>query len=1241
MKFFWVYNITKANKYIIVFCISLLLLSCATHHPQYGKTVGKSDTNTVITDSTLQHRFYLIGDAGYAEKPNAQALLNIVSHKLLSEGKNTSLLYLGDNIYPLGMPPKEKKEERKKAENSLDNQMKLAKSFKGKTIFIPGNHDWYYGLEGLERENDYIEKKLDDNKSFIPGKGCGIYDIEINDSITLIAIDSQWYLEDWNKYPTINDDCDIKTREAMFIELEDLINDNQEKLVLLAIHHPLMSNGSHGGQFSLKKQLFPLENNIPLPIVGSLINLARKTSGLSPQDRQNKIYSTLVDRIKTLIQGKNNIIVASGHDHNLQYISHDNIHQIISGAGSKTEAARTIYPDDFSYGGTGYAILDFFKDGKAVIRYFATNTDGEEKLFETSINLKPKTIIEDYPTNFPSTVQASVYPPEMTEKSKGYRFFFGDHYRTYYSKLLTVNTVRIDTLYGGLTPVKAGGGHQSKSLRLADKNGKEYVMRGVKKSATRFLQSVAFKTKYMGNSFENTFAESFLLDFYTTAHPYTPFILGDLAETAGIYHTNPKLYYVPKQDSLVKYNKDYGDELYMIEEHPGKEHYDLASFGKPDDIEGTDKMLEDIRKDEKYTVDERAYIRARLFDMLIGDWDRHEDQWRWAKFKKKDSILYKPIPRDHDQAFTMYDGALLSIVMNIPALRHMKSYKSRIDNVKWMNREAYPLDLALTNNSTLDVWLEEADFLQSKLTDDAIDAAFKNLPDEVQDITSEGIKMKLKTRRNDLQKYAIEYHKALLKTVLLTGTDEKEKFVITRLPKGETKIEVYSLKKGKQTLVHTHLYNKKETKEIWIYGLDDDDEFEVKGKPEKPIKIRLLGGQNHDVYTVENGKKINIHDFKSKKNTFNTDKKTRLILTDEYETNSYDMHRPHYNVVAGYPSGGYNPDDGLKLGALVNYTINNFNRRPYSQKHSFQADYFFATTGFELQYKGIFVNVASEWNIALDARYTSPTYSINYFGYGNETPNYDDDLGLDYNRVKLQNFSVAPSIFKNNRNGSSIAFQSVFETIEIEESNGRFINVPGAVSESLFEHRLYGSVKAKYSYENYDRPSLPALGMAFSLSLNWTTSFDQIDRNFAGTEAFIDFVHKITSDDRLVFVSRAKAKVLFNNNFEVYQAATLGGGTDLRGYRRERYTGKQSAYHSSDLRLTVGRWKSSFIPMSYGVFGGYDYGRVWIDNEDSEKWHQSAGGGFWLNGVDMITAKIFYFYGSDGGRVAFGLQFGL
>jgi len=1232
--------ITRLNiKILIGFLPVLSFCSCASYGPQYGKDTNSSHMIDTIIWEKPAHTFILVGDAGYAAEPLTQHLFDVLTTRVKAANENSTLLYLGDNIYPLGMPVTPGK-ERTEAEESLKSQIALGKLLDGKVYFIPGNHDWYNGLEGLREQEKFINARL--KKAFLPSKGCAIQDVKISDKITMIVIDSQWYIEDWDNYPNINDDCDIKTREALFTQLEKLLNNNTDKTVVLAIHHPLMSNGTHGGQFALDKQLYPTKYKVPLPIIGSLVNLARRSSGYSTQDIQSRVYITLTKRIKALIQDRANVIVVSGHDHNLQYIYNNNIHQIISGSGSKVEAAKATYPLDFAYGGIGYSTLDIYNDGTARASFFGLENNKEKKLFEKKITkLLPEVPLKEYPTKFPDTVAASIYTPDMTDKSGTYRFLFGKHYRKLYSTPVKAKTMLLDTMYGGLEPVKAGGGHQSLSLRLRDKDGKEYAMRGLKKSAIRFLKTVAFKESNIGDEFENTFAETFLLDFYTTSHPYTPFIVDDLAKAAGIYHTNPKLYYVPKQNALKEFNQDYGDQLYMLEERPSKEQKDLESFGKSDDIDGTDKMLSKLREDTKFSVDERAYIRARLFDMLIGDWDRHTDQWEWAQFKLDGKSIYKPIPKDRDQAFSKYDGAIISLLMKIPALRHMQSFDDDIRNVKWFNKEPYALDLRLINKSYENVWIEEAKSIVESISDEYIDKAFSGLPPEVMDESYNEIKSTLKRRKLNLEKIAKEYYKVLQETVILTGTDKKEKFVINRMPNGNTQVIMHAVKDSSEVEVHNRIYNRSLTKEIWLYGLDGNDQFIVAGKPDKHITVRLIGGQNNDTYTVENGRKVKIYDFRGKENSYNIDKKTKLNLTDNYEVNTYDFEKPKYNVVALYPSGGYNPDDGVKLGAVFNFTVNNFTRKPFSQKHSIKANYFFATSGFEFEYKAKFMNVASRWNFGVDARYTSPNFSINYFGLGNQTLNFDDELGMNFNRVKLQLFRVAPSLFYESRNGSLLQLQAEVETIEVDGTTGRFVDQPGVVRDELYEHRLFGGANICYSFSNYDNYSLPALGMSFFFLGGWKTSLDEIKQNFPYAEGSINVVHKITSDDRLVFITDFRAKLLFSDEYEFYQAATLGGDVGLRGFRRERFTGKRSYYQSSDLRFTIGTWKSSFIPMKYGIFTGFDYGRVWLPGEYSEKWHTSFGGGFFLNSADALTARLSFFKGSsnEDARVAFGLNF--
>lgn len=1226
-------------KYFILI-FTILISSCSTHKVQYGKGITKPFSNEENSDE-LMHQFFLIGDAGNADEPKSIETLSLLKNRIEKADSASTLLFLGDNIYPNGMPAELDTEERKQSEIKLQNQIDLKGNFKGNLIFIPGNHDWYYGLKGLQEQEKFVKEKLGKKKSFLPRKSCGIDHIEFNENLAMIVIDSQWFLENWDRYQNINEECDIKSREDFLEEFEGYLNDFQDKTTIVAIHHPIISNGTHGGQFSLRKQLFPLESDIPLPVLGSLINLIRKTSGASPQDIQNNIYRTLNNRITTLIEDRQNVIFISGHEHNLQYIEKDNIKQIISGSGSKTESARAIDKNDFSYGGNGYAVLNIYTKGNAVVNYYG-NENGEEKLLFTHEIISKTKEIKAYAFNpsFSEKKETQIYTNELTTKSSGYKFFFGEHFRNYYSSPIQASVLDLTNYKGGLSPVKSGGGHQSRSLRLTNPDGKEYVMRAVKKSATRFLQAVAFKEQYVEKDFENTYTEEFLLDFYTTTHPFYPFAIGELADPLGLYHSNPQLFYIPKQNVLQEFNEEYGDELYMVEERPMKKFIDEAIFGKPNDIIGTDELLANLRSDEKYQVDEKMYIRARLFDMLLGDWDRHSDQWRWAEFEENGAIVYRPIARDRDQVFPKYDGFLLSLVMRIPALKHMQSFGEDIRNVKWFNMEPYPMDLAFTKNSTKEDWIAEANYIAENLTDEIIDNSFQNLPEEVKDKNLEEIKKLLKIRKTKLKDYAEEYYKVLRKTILLTGTDKDDKFIITRLPKGETKVQIYRLKKDREELYFEKNYFKNETKEIWIYGLSDQDKFEVTGIPQNPILVRLIGGNDEDAYAVESGKKVRIYDFYNKKDDLSEAKKARRYLSNDYELNNYDYRKPIYNKFTGLPSAGYNPDDGVKLGMNFTYTVNGFDRDPFTRRYNLLANYYFATGGYELTYTGTFAKFIGKWNLELIAGFTSPTFSTNFFGYGNETETFEDELGMDYNRVRMQSLKISPSIYKVGRNNTRLSFKTSFEDILVSRTEGRITEFSPEINPEVFDHQYFGEAGAKFTFKNYDNLSLPTTGMLFELEGYWKTNLEDTKKSFPYLRGAVGFTHKITSSELLTFATLFRGKTIFNDHYEFHQAATVGGDMDLRGYRQGRFTGRHSYSQSTDLRLFIGKTKNTFIPMKYGIHLGYDYGRVWMDEENSTKWHQSFGGGIWLNGVNMITGSVNYFYGANGGRISAGLNFG-
>src|SRR5690606_8399923 len=186
-----------------------LMNACATYKPQFKNDINNEN---LAQNKELAHSFYLIGDAGNSPIGTSSEALKAFKTELNKASENSTALFLGDNIYPHGLPEKEAA-GRVFAEHQLNVQIDAVKDFNGQTIFIPGNHDWYNnGLEGLKRQEDYIEEALGKN-TFLPEKGCPIEVVDISKDIVLIVIDSEWYLTNWDKHPLINDDCDIKTRD--------------------------------------------------------------------------------------------------------------------------------------------------------------------------------------------------------------------------------------------------------------------------------------------------------------------------------------------------------------------------------------------------------------------------------------------------------------------------------------------------------------------------------------------------------------------------------------------------------------------------------------------------------------------------------------------------------------------------------------------------------------------------------------------------------------------------------------------------------------------------------------------------------------------------------------------------------------------------------------------------------------------------------------------------------------------
>jgi len=1157
-------------------------------------------TVSIVLGQKNDKSIYLIANTGTANDTNV--LDEIIKDSKTSE--NSILLLLGNSVSD--------NDSTEDFEQNILSQLDKLSLFNGEAYFMPGKNEWAInGHKGVQSIENHIQKNS--NSKFYPDDGEAIKHKDISENIVLITVDTQWFLEDWDKHSYINDDSEIKNRTLFFLEFENRIKKAHGKTILVALHHPIETNTKQG--------------------------LLSNVGGVRSHDFQNKKYRKLRNRLKTIAQAAGNIIFISGKDENLQYID-KGIPQIISGAVGKTKNISNVSEGDFGLAENGFAKLELGDNGAAQVKFYTVKKGVSTEVFTTKIlegDEDDSQINHSFEETFPKTQSASIYTEEAIDKSSFYKTVWGEHYRPFYGTNVNVPVVLLDTLMGGLSPIKRGGGQQSKSLRLEDKNGKQFVMRAIKKSTAKFLQANAFPNTFIENSLDDTTIDKFLSDFYTTSNPYAAFAIGGLSSAVGVNHTNPVLYYIPKQKTLGAFNEDFGDELYMIEEHVGSTQAGLESFGNPKQILSTADVLQEIHRSGKSVVDEPSYIKARLFDMLLGDWDRHEDQWRWAYYDDEDGTSHcEPIPRDRDQAFSKYDGALISfLTRSIPALRKMQSYDEDIRSVKWLASSPYHLDLMLVNSSGWDEWEKQAQHIQEHLTDEDVEKAFEAFPLEVRGEVIDDIKVKLKGRRSNLVKIAKAYYEYLNKFKVIVGTQKTDTFSITRLPNGDTAIKIDRKDMGLLNRTFSHDI----TKEIWIYGLDGKDTFVVDGEGDHLIKIRIVGGKKNDIYDFKNTKKVKLYDYKSKENTI-VNKKSKKWLVDDYELNNYDHKKVKHNFSQILPLLGVNPDDGVKLGVLNNFSYFGLQRNEFTYKHSISAAYYTGNSGYDLSYKGEFSNIFHKWNFGVEGKYTSPNFAQNFFGFGNETSYDKDDVELDFNRVSIKEWNAAVSLIWHGENGGSFYFKPLIESFEVENVEDRFVNILPEEA-TLFEKQIYVGSEVNYTFKNRNDIAYPTMGLDAGITVGYKTVIDggNDDSSFGYIKPHIAVNHKLNKSGSLVFATKLGGEAILGDDFELYHAAQLGGGENLRGYRKERFIGNYSVFQSTDLRLEIGDFNSAIIPTKYGVTGGFDYGRVWLKNDTSDKWHNSLGGSFWISGLETFTLNAGYYSSADGGIISVVLGF--
>ena len=603
----------------------------------------------------------------------------------------------------------------------------------------------------------------------------------------------------------------------------------------------------------------------------------------------------------------------------------------------------------------GFAVLDLQSSGRADVTYWGIKGGQlfEKMLYEK--NLKKPADEQPVPDFSDSTI--TVRASQKYEGKKGKYTWLGTNYRDVWNTPVEVDVFDISRERGGLSVVKKGGGMQTKSLRMEAADGRQYVLRSIEKYPENAIPPALRKT----------FAQDIVEDQISASHPYGAFIVPYLAEPVGIYHTNPKPVFIPDDPRLGQFQTTFAGTLALYEERANGEAAKDEFFGGGKDIDGTLTVLRKLQEDNDNSVDQNFVVRNRIFDMWIGDWDRHDDQWRWVEYDQKNGSLYRPIPRDRDQAFFINEGIIPWFASRKWALPKIEGFDEEIRWAPGVSQNARFFDRTFMNEPDWNDWQKEIEFLQANLTDEVIENAIAQWPDQIQELTAERVRTGLKARRANMESYAREQYLFLAKEVEVTGSDKHEYFLVEHISETETKVTVLKRKKDGELkgVIYERTFKADETKEIRLYGLDGEDVFEVKGADSK-IKVRIIGGTDKDRIINGNGdeklSKVKVYDRK-KSTKVEGNEKGILKLSTDPAINSYDRKAFKYDLLMPLVTAAFNPDDGIFFGGGFAYTKQGWRKEPFASQHTFKAIGAFATGSYQFDYAGDYTDVFGKWDL--------------------------------------------------------------------------------------------------------------------------------------------------------------------------------------------------------------------------------------------------------------------------------------
>jgi hypothetical protein len=811
------------------------------------------------------------------------------------------------------------------------------------------------------------------------------------------------------------------------------------------------------------------------------------------------------------------------------------------------------------------------------------------------------------------------------EKSGFYRFLFGADYRDLWTTPISVPVLDLRAFAGGLTPTMVVGHGQSKGLALRGNDGRSYTFRPLIKDPSGLLPVELRESK----------AKGFVEDQMASGHPAGHTLVAPLLEAVGVLHNEPRIVLMPDDPGLGEFRKQFGGVAGDIEEYAG-----TPGFGGALEIIDGEEMWKRLRASPAVRADARAYLAARLVDQLIGDWDRHRNQWRWARVAGKEA--WQPIPEDRDQAFVRFEGAAIALIR--PTLPLLVKFGDDYSDLEGLAFDGWDVDKRLLAELEKTAWDEVARDVKAALTDAVLERAVGLLPPEYAPKDAPRLLSGLKSRRDRLQEQADRFYRFMNGSVDVFCTDQAEQVTALREPSGDLELRVAVA--GSSTPYFRRTFRKGETDEVRVYVYGGDDQVTVSGGRHGGVLLRVIGGDGRDV----------LDDSQGGGTRFSSPDPDDRVTPGPGTHRDKGRYRPPTNKSADWipPRDWgrrtipmfrftYEPDLGVLVNASLLTTGYGFREHPFADRQLARLTYSTQETAFRGFYDGEFRSENSSRRVGLLAL-ASGIEVQRFFGLGNETT-FEGDPD-DY-RVELHQYALAPTLSWSLGSRAELRLGPIGKYSDTQEGDN-----PALGQGSIYGEGRFGQVGAVGALEidTTEPLALPERGLRLDLAGSVYPAVWDVESTFGKAYADAQLFLTPTGSWRPTLVLGGGGQKVFGTA-PYFESAFLGGRARLgryepggqgavRGLRPQRYAGDGSLYGNADLFLPLTRTSFLGIPLQFGVQGFGDAGRVYLDGESSNDWHAGYGGGVYFMSPGRRNLFVFSLARSEG-RTAFYLRAGL